>query len=99
MLERIEILDPRWSRPLAPARARATRCAGRRIERLGRRGKYLLWSFEGDVHLAQHLRMTGAVLCRARPRAARTRACASSSGRRAAARGAGSARGARRQAS
>jgi formamidopyrimidine-DNA glycosylase len=60
-LERIEILDPRWSRPLAP-RKLAAALEGRRIEALGRRGKYLLWSFEGDVHLAQHLRMTGAVL-------------------------------------
>jgi formamidopyrimidine-DNA glycosylase len=32
------------------------------VEHLGRRGKYLVWSFEDDVHLAQHLRMTGAVL-------------------------------------
>jgi formamidopyrimidine-DNA glycosylase len=58
----MEILDPRWSRPLAP-RELADALEGRRIERLGRRGKYLLWSFDGDVHLAQHLRMTGAVLC------------------------------------
>jgi formamidopyrimidine-DNA glycosylase len=35
---------------------------GRRIERLGRRGKYLVWSVEDDVHLAQHLRMTGSLL-------------------------------------
>jgi len=60
-LTRIEVLDPRWSRPLAP-RELEQALAGRRVERLGRRGKYLLWSFEGDVHLAQHLRMTGAVL-------------------------------------
>jgi formamidopyrimidine-DNA glycosylase len=60
-LERIEILDPRWSRPLEPAALEAA-LAGRRIERLARRGKYLLWSFQGDVHLAQHLRMTGALL-------------------------------------
>jgi formamidopyrimidine-DNA glycosylase len=60
-LKRLEILDPRWSRPLAPAELAAA-LEGRRIERLARRGKYLLWSFEGDVHLAQHLRMTGAVL-------------------------------------
>jgi formamidopyrimidine-DNA glycosylase len=60
-LARVQILDPRWSRPLAPA-ALAAALEGRRIERLGRRGKYLLWSFAGDVHLAQHLRMTGALL-------------------------------------
>src|SRR5207244_2742699 len=52
-----------WSHPLAP-RELADALVGRRIERLGRRGKYLLWSFEHDVHLAQHLRMTGGVLWR-----------------------------------
>ncbi len=60
-LEQIEILDPRWSRPLTPAELEDA-LRGRRVERLGRRGKYLVWSFDGDVHLAQHLRMTGAVL-------------------------------------
>jgi formamidopyrimidine-DNA glycosylase len=60
-LERVEILDPRWSRPLAP-RELAAALEGRRIERLGRRGKYLVWSLEDDVHLAQHLRMTGSLL-------------------------------------
>jgi formamidopyrimidine-DNA glycosylase len=65
-LERVEILDARWSRPLAP-RELADALVGRRVERLGRRGKYLLWSFDEDVHLAQHLRMTGAVLCEPEP--------------------------------
>src|SRR6204780_5235747 len=60
-LRSIETLEPRWSRPLAPYELEQA-LTSRRIERLGRRGKYLLWSFEGDVHLAQHLRMTGAVL-------------------------------------
>ncbi|HEX4187612.1 MAG TPA: bifunctional DNA-formamidopyrimidine glycosylase/DNA-(apurinic or apyrimidinic site) lyase [Solirubrobacteraceae bacterium] len=60
-LRRMEILDARWSRPLAPGELSAA-LERRRVERLGRRGKYLLWSFEGDVHLAQHLRMTGAIL-------------------------------------
>ena len=71
-LEQIEILDPRWSRPLAPAELEGL-LRGRRIERLGRRGKYLLWSFSGDVHLAQHLRMTGAVLCEPEPEPAHVR--------------------------
>jgi formamidopyrimidine-DNA glycosylase len=60
-IERVEVLDPRWSRPLAPQELSAA-LEARRIERLGRRGKYLLWSLEGDVHLAQHLRMTGVLL-------------------------------------
>ncbi len=60
-IERIEVDDPRWSRPLAPAELEDA-LRGRLIERLDRRGKYLLWHLEGDVHLAQHLRMTGSVL-------------------------------------
>jgi len=60
-LERVEILDGRWSRPLAP-RELADALEGRLVESLGRRGKYLVWNLEDDVHLVQHLRMTGAVL-------------------------------------
>jgi formamidopyrimidine-DNA glycosylase len=71
-LTRLEILDPRWSRPLAP-RELAAALLGRRVEDLTRRGKYLLWSFQEDVHLAQHLRMTGVVLCEPVPEPAHTR--------------------------
>jgi formamidopyrimidine-DNA glycosylase len=71
-LERLEILDPRWSRPLAPE-ALASALVGRRIERLGRRGKYLLWAFDDEVYLAQHLRMTGSVLSDPDPEPAHTR--------------------------
>jgi formamidopyrimidine-DNA glycosylase len=71
-LARIEILDPRWSRPLAPHELEQA-LTGRRVERLGRRGKYLVWSFAGDVHLAQHLRMTGAVLSQPDPEQAHVR--------------------------
>jgi formamidopyrimidine-DNA glycosylase len=66
-LERVNILDARWCRPLA-AREMTDALEGRRVERLGRRGKYLLWSLSEDVHLAQHLRMTGTVLCDPDPR-------------------------------
>jgi formamidopyrimidine-DNA glycosylase len=71
-LRRIEILDPRWSRPLAPAEL-AGMLGGRRVEQLQRRGKYLVWHLSGDVHLAQHLRMTGSVLCDPDPEPAHTR--------------------------
>src|ERR1035438_1669650 len=71
-LARMEILDPRVSRPRSPEELTAA-LVGRRIETLGRRGKYLLWSFEGDVHLAQHLRMTGVVLSEPDPEPAHTR--------------------------
>lgn len=71
-LRRLEVLDARWSRPLQP-RELERALQGRRVRRLGRRGKYLLWSFGGDVHLAQHLRMTGTVLVRPDPEPAHTR--------------------------
>ena len=71
-LHSMEIFDPRWSRPLAPEEL-SDALVGRRIETLGRRGKYLVWSLEGDVHLAQHLRMTGAVLCEPKPEPAHVR--------------------------
>jgi formamidopyrimidine-DNA glycosylase len=72
VLRRIEILDPRWSRPIAPGEL-VDALQGRRIERLGRRGKYLVWSLAGDVHLAQHLRMTGSVLADPDPEPPHTR--------------------------
>ena len=71
-LQRVEILDSRWSRPLAPQEL-ADAIVGRRVERLGRRGKYLLWHLSDDVHLAQHLRMTGSVLCDPEPEPVHTR--------------------------
>jgi formamidopyrimidine-DNA glycosylase len=71
-LLRVEILDPRWSRPLAPSELQEA-LEGRRVKRLGRRGKYLVWSLTGDVHLAQHLRMTGAVLADPDPEPPHTR--------------------------
>lgn len=68
----LEVLDGRWSRPLSPRELEGA-LEGRRVERLGRRGKYLVWSFEGDVHLAQHLRMTGALLADPDPEPAHVR--------------------------
>jgi formamidopyrimidine-DNA glycosylase len=68
----VEILDPRWSRPLAPAEL-ADALTGRRVLALRRRGKYLLWDLEGEVHLAQHLRMTGAILADPSPEPPHTR--------------------------
>jgi formamidopyrimidine-DNA glycosylase len=71
-LAQIEILDGRWSRPLAPVELEDA-LRGRRIESLGRRGKYLAWSFSEDVFLAQHLRMTGALLYEPDPEPAHVR--------------------------
>jgi formamidopyrimidine-DNA glycosylase len=60
-LEHIEVRDPRWCEP-APPEAVSDALDGRLIERLWRRGKYLVVSCEDDVHLAMHLRMTGNLL-------------------------------------
>ena len=60
-LESMEVLDPRWCEPADPA-ALEDAVAGRLIERVGRRGKYLILSLEDDVHLVMHLRMTGNLL-------------------------------------
>lgn len=65
-LERLEVADQRWCVPLAPDElARAVE--GRTTTKLGRRGKYLIWTFDDEVHLLIHLRMTGALLYDPRP--------------------------------
>jgi formamidopyrimidine-DNA glycosylase len=61
VIERMEVLDPRWSDP-APPEEIAAAVEGRRIERLARRGKYLDWQLEDEVHVVMHLRMTGNIL-------------------------------------
>src|SRR5438477_11098623 len=71
-ITRVEILDERWSRPLAPSELAAA-IEGRRIERLERRGKYLLWVLSGDAYLVQHLRMTGGLLWQPEPEPAHVR--------------------------
>ena len=57
----LEVRDPRWSLPLAPERV-VDAVAGRGVQRLGRRGKYLIWELEDEVFLLVHLRMTGTLL-------------------------------------
>jgi formamidopyrimidine-DNA glycosylase len=57
-IERLEVLDGRWSRPIDPA-ALSAAVSGRTIEGLGRRGKYLLLVLDGGQTLVMHLRMTG----------------------------------------
>jgi formamidopyrimidine-DNA glycosylase len=61
VIERLEVLDPRWCEPAPPAEVAAA-VDGRRIERLSRRGKYLDWELSDEVHLVMHLRMTGNIL-------------------------------------
>ncbi len=57
-IERLEVLDARWCRPMAPKALERT-VKGAMIEGLGRRGKYLLLALEGERTLVMHLRMTG----------------------------------------
>jgi formamidopyrimidine-DNA glycosylase len=58
---RAEILDVRWTRPEPPAAVEA-QLRGTVVLRVGRSGKYLVWSLSGDRYLLIHLRMTGALL-------------------------------------
>ncbi|WP_205698058.1 bifunctional DNA-formamidopyrimidine glycosylase/DNA-(apurinic or apyrimidinic site) lyase [Conexibacter sp. SYSU D00693] len=60
-VERLDVLDPRWCLPLTPEELRDA-VEDRRVLRLGRRGKYLVWELAGDVFLLLHLRMTGTLL-------------------------------------
>ena len=60
-LERVEIFDPRLTRPFEPAGV-AAELEGERIAALERRGKYLVVRFESGRVLLIHLRMTGQLL-------------------------------------
>ncbi len=60
-IEGARVLDERWTRP-EPPRAVEAELKGRRIESVGRRGKYLLVGLEGQRFLVMHLRMTGNLL-------------------------------------
>ncbi len=62
-IERLEVLDERWSRPLPP-RKLGSAVDGSTIERLGRRGKYILMGLDGERTLVMHLRMTGNLILR-----------------------------------
>jgi formamidopyrimidine-DNA glycosylase len=60
-IESVEVLDERLTRPEPPETVERT-CAGRRIEAVGRRGKYLMVRLEGGRWLVMHLRMTGNIV-------------------------------------
>jgi formamidopyrimidine-DNA glycosylase len=61
VLTELDVLDARWCDPIAGDELAAA-VAGRRVEALARRGKYLVWQLEDDMHLMLHLRMTGTLL-------------------------------------
>jgi formamidopyrimidine-DNA glycosylase len=66
VVERLQIADPRWCLPLAPD-AIVDAVQGRTVQRLARRGKYLVWALEDEAFLLMHLRMTGTLLYDAPP--------------------------------
>jgi formamidopyrimidine-DNA glycosylase len=57
-IERLEVYDARWCRPVPPEELAAA-VSGSTISGLGRRGKYLLLGLDGERTLVMHLRMTG----------------------------------------
>jgi formamidopyrimidine-DNA glycosylase len=59
--ERVEISDPRLTRPEDPLLV-AAELIGERVERVDRRGKYLIVRFRSGRALLIHLRMTGSLL-------------------------------------
>jgi formamidopyrimidine-DNA glycosylase len=59
--ERVEIADPRLTRPEDPTEV-AAELTGERVVALDRRGKYLVVRFESGRVLLIHLRMTGSLL-------------------------------------
>lgn len=57
-LERVEIADPRLTRPIDPAQV-AAELDGEEVAAVDRRGKYLVVRFRSSRSLLIHLRMTG----------------------------------------
>jgi formamidopyrimidine-DNA glycosylase len=60
-IRRLQVIDPRWCLPLSSQDV-VDAVQGRRVEQLGRRGKYLVAELADDVFLLMHLRMTGNLL-------------------------------------
>jgi formamidopyrimidine-DNA glycosylase len=60
-IEIAEILDFRWTRPVAPDVVEAE-LTGARVDRIQRAGKYLIWALSDERYLLVHLRMTGGLL-------------------------------------
>jgi len=59
--DRLEILDPRLTRPVDPLEVTAE-LVGERVTAVDRRGKYVVVRFESGRALLVHLRMTGSLL-------------------------------------
>ena len=61
--DRVEIHDPRLTRPFDPSSV-ARELVGERVAEVDRRGKYLIVRFESGRALLVHLRMTGRCVTR-----------------------------------
>ncbi|HEV2060550.1 MAG TPA: bifunctional DNA-formamidopyrimidine glycosylase/DNA-(apurinic or apyrimidinic site) lyase [Solirubrobacteraceae bacterium] len=61
ILRAVDVRDAKWCQPVHPQELKDA-LEGRTIERLSRRGKYLIWEAEDEVYLLMHLRMTGTML-------------------------------------
>lgn len=61
VIEEVEVNDDRWVLPHAVDEFEA-QLTGRRIVKLGRRGKYFVFELDGGSSLVMHLRMTGNLL-------------------------------------
>ncbi len=57
-IEQLKVIDPKWGSPIAASEL-AGIIEGRTIERLDRRGKYLIFDLGEECFLICHLRMTG----------------------------------------
>lgn len=71
VIESVTILLPRQLKHPDPEAFRVL-VRGRRIERVARRGKYLLLSLQEGAHLVFHLRMTGSLVYEPQGTAAET---------------------------
>ncbi|MBJ7353707.1 MAG: bifunctional DNA-formamidopyrimidine glycosylase/DNA-(apurinic or apyrimidinic site) lyase [Thermoleophilaceae bacterium] len=61
LIDQVEVTDARWVAP-ASVKAFEKKLVGRRVLRLGRRGKYFVAELDDGSALVMHLRMTGNLL-------------------------------------
>jgi len=73
LIERLEVIDDKWGSPIAASELSGL-VEGRTIQRLSRRGKYLIFDLGDELYLICHLRMTGNFLYDAEPDVAYQRA-------------------------
>jgi formamidopyrimidine-DNA glycosylase len=60
-VEALEVIDARWAQPLSPSELER-HLNGRNVQKVSRRGKYILVGLDSGQTLVMHLRMTGTIL-------------------------------------